>query len=95
MIELAIVLTLLQVFDGWATYQIIKNHGKEQNPVVKILIERLGLYKALLISKGFAVALGWLLVFLNAPVWTLGLLVAFYSFVAFNNWNVLEKLRGA
>jgi hypothetical protein len=95
MIELAIVLTLLQVFDGWATYQIIKNHGKEQNPVVKILIERLGLYKALLISKGFAVALGWLLVFLNAPVWTLGLLVAFYSVVAFNNWNVLEKLRGA
>jgi hypothetical protein len=91
---LALVLTLLQVVDGWATYQIIKNHGKEMNPLIRKLIEKLGLYKALVIAKGFAVALGWILVFLNAPVWTLGLLVAFYAVVAANNWGVLEKLRG-
>ena len=96
---LAAALTLLQAFDGWTTYKIVQRGGLEKNGAVAALIERIGLYPALVLVKGSAAALGWLLVF--APVvdeltamlrasLVIGLAVL-YGWVAWHNWNVYRK----
>jgi hypothetical protein len=93
MIVLAVLLTALQVFDGWVTYLIIRNGGGEANPVVEWLITKLGLYPALLLLKGIAVILVWVLVLLPGKFNLLGLIVLsiFYLWVAFHNWKVYQK----
>lgn len=88
---LAILLTILQIFDGWTTYKIIKRGGKELNPIVRSLIERLGLYQGLLVAKGFAVALGWVLVLFSAPAWTVVLVLIACLAVAWRNWRVYDN----
>ena len=96
---LAVLLTILQAFDGWTTYKIVQRGGFEKNDLVAKLIERIGLYPALVLVKGGAAALGWLLVI--APVvdeftatlrasLVIGLAVL-YGWVAWHNWNVLRK----
>ena len=61
LIVLAALLTALQFWDGWTTYQIIKYGGIERNPVVKWFIDRLGVYVTMLIGKTVAIACTWVI----------------------------------
>lgn len=98
---LALALTALQAWDGWTTYKVLRLGGVEQNPLVLWLMERIGAYRALLVLKGFAVALAWVLALMPIPHPAgedirLGLLVAlgvFYVIIAAHNYNALCKLR--
>lgn len=92
---LATLLTLLQLFDGWTTYQILVKHGgREKNPVMVWLFEMVGnVYGGLLLTKAFAIVLIWVL-YLNAPFYVLLVLAIAYLWVAVNNWKVLKRLRG-
>ena len=98
LLALAVALTLLQIFDGWTTYQIVKRGGVEKNSLVGSLIDDIGLYPALLLLKAVAAGLCWLLALMPGDFTQgvrLALLVAlatFYLWVAFNNWNVYRNL---
>lgn len=96
MTELAIVLTLLQLFDGWTTYRVLKLGGSEQNALVKWAIAKWGAYEALLVLKGGAIALVWILAAFTGPVaqFLMIALAVFYAIIAAHNYNALCKLRG-
>ena len=46
-IALLALLLALQVLDGWTTYRLLANGGRELNPLMRYAIERLGLARAL------------------------------------------------
>ena len=88
---LAIALTLLLIFDGWSTYRILKNGGRERNPVMRWLFENFGMYESLLGTRLGAIVLVWLLA-LNAGAWGYLVLIAltiFYVWVAVNNYKAM------
>ena len=107
---LALFLTFLQVWDGWTTYKVLRYpSGGEKNKLIRRLIaflqryvsERKAEYAALLLAKGGAAALAWLLALMPIPHPAgedirLGLLLALavlYVLIAAMNYNVLCKLR--
>ena len=107
---LALFLTLLQVWDGWTTYKVLRYpSGGEKNKLIRRLIaflqryvsERKAEYAALLLAKGGAAALAWLLALMPIPHPAgedirLGLLLALavlYVLIAAMNYNVLCKLK--
>ena len=88
-IALALLLTLLQAFDGVITYRILgRASGSELNPLLKWGIDRYGTKPTLVVTKVFASALCWLLAFLPYAALTLFLIGAFYSAVSYHNWKV-------
>ena len=58
---LALGLTALQVLDGITTYHIIKLGGVEKNMLMQWLMFRFGVYRTLLLTKGGAAVLAWVL----------------------------------
>lgn len=96
---LAGLLTLLQAFDGWTTYQIVKRGGREQNDLVVEVIAWIGLYPALLVLKLGAAVLAWVLVVLPVVdqstaairVTLLAMLTIWYVWVAWHNWKVYRR----
>ena len=94
-IVIAAALTVLQVFDGWTTYKILRLGGLELNPVVKWLMERIGEYEALVVFKAAAILLVWVIA-LNpisiTPV-LLGALGVFYGLVTMHNYKVLLGMK--
>jgi hypothetical protein len=46
-----IINVLLQLFDGYSTYRILKNGGREKNPIVKWMMDRVGMVGGLVIAK--------------------------------------------
>ena len=64
---LALALTALQLADGWTTWQVLRLGGRETNPAVRWLMERIGAYPALLLTKCFAAALAWVLALVPTP----------------------------
>ena len=99
---LALAITVLQAIDGWTTYHILKMGGVEANPVVRKLMEAVGTYAGLVVTKVFAAGLAWLLAVLpiahaNAyeiRMGAMGLLAAFYLWVSYNNYKVYKRLHG-
>ena len=95
---LAALLTLLQLFDGWTTYEILKRGGVERNPVIHWLMKLLGTYEALVLFKGLAIALVWALVFIPIPkdvtvILLIGLTML-YIWAVVGNWKVLQEMKG-
>lgn len=95
---LVIAIVFLQAVDGWTTYQALKRGSYERNAWIAALIARLGKYPALLLAKGWVVALvigfqwlGWW-----EGAWGLiGLFVlaVVYALVVINNFKVLREGR--
>lgn len=48
---------LLQLADGWTTWRLLSNGGRELNPAMAFLIDKLGLAPALVLAKSAFVAL--------------------------------------
>lgn len=110
LLALAGLLTLSQAFDGWTTYKVLGYPtGGERNKLIRRIIaflaqytsERKAEYTALLLTKGGAAGLAWVLALVpiahqNAEDIRLGLLLALgvlYVSIAAMNYNVLCKLR--
>lgn len=90
MIYLTILLILMQVFDFYSTYIILKNGGSELSPVVDFLIQKIGLVAALVVAKGVAVV-GVLAIYYADALIAILILVAVYSYVCFNNYKAMRK----
>lgn len=89
---LLVVFLILQVLDFYTTYKILENGGKELNPVVAKLINKLGYYGLALIKL-----LGIIPIFVTYAVlptlymfWLLLIVDIFYSIVIINNWRNLK-----
>ena len=94
-IVIAAALTVLQVFDGWTTYKILRLGGRELNPVVKWLMDRIGEYEALVVFKAAAILLVWVIALnpIDITPFLLTAVALFYGFVAAHNYGVLSRMK--
>ena len=90
LIILAILLIALNIFDSYSTYKILRAGGKEVNPVMNFLIQKLGLVWALVISKLLVLVCISVLVWLEI-VYLLVILVCIYAYVAVNNFREIRE----
>jgi hypothetical protein len=78
---------LLQIGDGLTTYLAINKGNVEANKILKTLFDQIGLIPGLILAKGFTVGIcvvAYLFAGVYAP-YVLGLIVAGYSWVVWNN----------
>lgn len=81
-------LIALQVVDWWTTRRVLALGGRELNPIVRWLMDRLGETAGLVAAKAFVVALaiaGALLMGRHA-IWPLAALCGLYAVVV--SWNL-------
>lgn len=85
------VMILLQIVDAWTTYDALRAGGYEANPIMRSLMEKIGLREALWVAKLLFLAY---LVFLPITDATQQwLAIAVYVGVAINNFRTLRKLK--
>lgn len=87
---LLIVFAVLQALDAYTTLQILAKGGKELNPVMNWVFDKLGIVNGVVMVKCFII-----LLFLWAidliPVWVFILMIGIYSFVVAHNLRQLYK----
>ena len=82
----------LQAGDFYTTYTILKNRtGREANPILRWVFEKIGFTAGLAIFKGLAVAVGVYAAQFWSGYYVLIPAVALYSWVVYNNYKVLTK----
>lgn len=89
---LFIILGLLQVYDIYTTTRILSANGKELNPIMKFLMDKFGVKKALVGSKVVILAvIGYLVVTIGGIPLTIGLsmLILVYVYVLYKNTKVM------
>jgi hypothetical protein len=86
------VFIALQAGDFYTTYTILKNgKGREGNPILAWVFDRIGYTTGLVIFKGLCVAVGvyaaqfWNGFYILVPC------IALYTWVVWNNYKVLTK----
>lgn len=84
------LLILLQVADIVTTIIALQGPAHESNPVLKKLMDKIGVLPALLIVKGLAIAFFWYFQAMipQAVFW---LLCAFYVYIVYNNLMTIRK----
>lgn len=96
MIEaLFLLFAIMQAMDGLSTYVIIKDGGREMNPLMQIAMNFLGVLPALILVKSIVIAV-FLVYMYIIPLWAWLLMIGVYAYVLYNNFTVLrdmEKLR--
>lgn len=93
---LAWLVIILNVADAVTTYMALQQKGTaEGNPIMKFFMGRLGLIGTLILTKGVVIcALTWLtLNNMLIPIWIIGPLAAFYTWVVINNSRIIWKNR--
>lgn len=87
---LFIYLIVLQLLDGYTTIKILSSGGTELNPLIRKLIDSIGIAKGIILVKILAVVLGYLLLTMGqtSPLIFLAIL---YSLVVANNLYNLYK----
>jgi len=81
----------LNVLDVYTTMQILKQGGRELNPLMAWLMGKIGPLPAMLALKvPLLVAMGLMLT--DVPPWMLLALLALYVFVVANNLRVIWRL---
>lgn len=87
-----VLTALLQAADVYTTLRALKLGGREANPLIKRLMDAIGVKEALLLVKIAALIPLWVFRDLT-PVWAWAFLVAFYGWVLWNNAGVIRKLK--
>lgn len=93
------LLVATQVVDAWSTWQALRlGKGIENNPIVAWLMARVGVFWALVVTKGFASAI--VVVAGHYGAWESDLgqgmllaLIGFYGWVLWGNFRVLYGRR--
>ena len=82
------VLTVPQLGDIWTTQYALRNIkvAKEANPVVRKLMDKLGILGGLLVLKVPFIVLIWTS---TLPMWLMLGLIAFYGYVVVNNTRTI------
>lgn len=89
---LTAAIALLQIADAVFTVRILKNGGRELNPVMAWLFGRLGMVPALAATKAaFVVALFFLAPY--APVAAYAVIAILYAGIVAWNWRQYAKQR--
>ena len=83
----------LQVADGVTTAMILARGGRELNPAVRWMIEKLGARTALAAAKVIAI-IAFALILDHVPWSVLAGLCALYVVVCANNLRVLKNAKG-
>jgi len=86
--ELFILFTALQLGDIYTTHTILKQGGRELNPVLAYLFGKFGHMPVLVVSKVIAVSLVYLYL-ISIPV-VMIILCALYGYVVFNNYKQIK-----
>lgn len=60
---LFILLLALQLADAYLTWRLLRAGGRELNPLVRFLIDRIGLVPGLVLAKATVTVLTWLFLF--------------------------------
>lgn len=87
-----VILCILQVIDIELTTGILKRGGRELNPLMAWCMDRMGVAKALWITKTLSMGLCLLLLYHNETT-VLAALCSIYFFVCAWNWHVLHKIN--
>lgn len=89
---LFIVFVLLQAADAVTTTIVLDKGGREANPVMNWLFDKLEVIPTFIVTKGVVIALFWH--YAEAiPVALWLAMIAFYAWVVYNNLGVIEKLQ--
>lgn len=81
---ITVVAICLKIADGWTTFVILNNGGKEVNKVMLYLIDKIGLNFTLITTNGFAI-LAIILLYITKAEYLLYALTLFYVWVVFHN----------
>jgi hypothetical protein len=99
---LLIVLALLQILDIYTTYNILKLGGRELNPMLNKLFEKVGVVPGLIVPKSIYIAvLTYYYLFNSTSMqsfeWLVSLtvIVLIYVGVVFNNFKVLKAMKNS
>ena len=88
---LALLFLIMQALDGLTTYVILKQGGRELNPVMQIAMNFLGVLPALIVVKMAIVAV-FAAYAHEIPLWAWMVTIGIYTFVLVNNFKVLEDM---
>ena len=95
---LLIIFTLLQVADFYSTYVILKNGGRETNKPIIWMINKFGVVKGLVIVKGVAICVVWIVAYylrdLAILPYFLGLANTLYCYIVLKNIRQKSFKRG-
>ena len=81
----------LQAGDFYTTYTILKTgKGYEANPILRWVFDKIGYVTGLTIVKGLAIAVGVYAAQFWNGYYVLAPMVALYTWVVWNNFNVLK-----
>lgn len=86
------VLAALQLGDVYTTLRALKLGGREANPVIKRLMDAIGVKEALLLAKIAALVPLWVWVD-RIPTEAWVAITALYGWVLWNNAGVIRKLK--
>ena len=95
---LIVLLIVLNGLDAYTTIKVIsEGRGREANPVMRFLIDKLGVYAALIGTK--VIILGWMIWHINtyniygSSIYMLAGIDAVYLYVVINNFKILNRNR--
>lgn len=91
-VVLFVLVVALQAADAFLTWRVLRAGGRELNPAVRVLIDRLGTIPGLAIGKLFLVVMVWL--YLREQALILLAIAALYAWVVRHNWNQLQRTSG-
>ena len=81
---LASFLSCLIVADGVLTYEILRRGGRELNPVLRWLFEKIGVAEGIVLSR-LVLLIIFIVAIQNSPVWLFVVFNIFYAFVVAHN----------
>lgn len=85
---LLFIFILLQIADSLTTVHILKNGGREANPFMNWLFDKIGIPAALAVMKVFVI----IAVFIAWDEWlTFGLTVAYMGVVGWNSYQIYKS----
>lgn len=82
-----IILAALQFLDAWTTLRVLKEGGRELNPIMRDLFDLLGVEMALIVKGIAVVAIGYACVDYHME-WLVWVLCVWYSLVV--AWNIRQ-----
>jgi hypothetical protein len=85
------ILILALVADGALTIKVLKQGGRELNPVLSFMIRKLGLCRAMITSRGFAVGLVAVFWIEQQASFLFGLLIPTVIFVACSAYSLVRS----
>ncbi len=97
---LLVVLALLQILDIYTTYNILKLGGRELNPILNKLFDKVGVIPGLIVPKSIYIGILMYYYLVNSTSmqsfgWLVSLtvIVLIYIGVVFNNFKVLKGMK--